>query len=65
MAEHLRAYTAGWNTTVTQFPNADKLDHVASITFTPLEFVTQAWRSRADAILQRRTAAPNAASVPS
>jgi nitroreductase len=46
---------AGWNTTLTQFPNPDKLDHVASISFTPLEFVTQAWRYRADAILQRRT----------
>ena len=46
---------AGWNTTVTQFPDPDNLDHVASITFTPLQFVPQAWRYRADAILQRRT----------
>jgi hypothetical protein len=46
---------AGWNTTVEQFPNPDKLDHVASIAFTPLEFVTQVWRERADAILHRRT----------
>jgi hypothetical protein len=46
---------AGWNTTVEQFPNPDKLDHVASISFTPLEFVTQVWRERADAILHRRT----------
>jgi hypothetical protein len=46
---------AGWNTTVDQFPDPDKLDHLASIKVTPLEFVTQAWRDRADAILQRRT----------
>lgn len=46
---------AGWNTTVTQFPDPDNLEHVASITSTPLQFVTQAWRSRADAILLRRT----------
>jgi hypothetical protein len=46
---------AGWNISVDQFPNPDKLNHVASIGFTPLEFVTQAWRDRADAILQRRT----------
>jgi nitroreductase len=46
---------AGWNTTATQFPDPDNLDHVASIAFTPLEFVPQAWRYRADAILQRRT----------
>ena len=46
---------AGWKTTVTQFPDPDKPDHLASITFTALEFVTQGLRYRADAILQRRT----------
>lgn len=46
---------AGWNTTVTQFSEPDNRDHLASITFTPLEFVTQASRYHADAILQRRT----------
>jgi len=46
---------AGWNTTVDQFPNPDKLDHVASIRFTPLESAAPALRDRANAILQRRT----------
>jgi hypothetical protein len=46
---------AGWNTTVDQLPDPDRLDHLASIIFTPLEFVPRAWRDRADAILQRRT----------
>jgi nitroreductase len=46
---------AGWNTTVTHFPDPDKCDHVASISFTPLQFGSEAWRYRADAILQRRT----------
>lgn len=46
---------AGWNTTVDQFPDPNKLDHLASINFTPLDRVTQAWRDRAAAILERRT----------
>jgi hypothetical protein len=46
---------AGWNTTVEQFPNPDKLDHVASITFARLKSVPQDVRDRADAILHRRT----------
>lgn len=46
---------AGWNTTVEQFPNPDRLDHVASITFAPLKFDTQDVRDLADAILRRRT----------
>jgi hypothetical protein len=39
---------AGWNTTVEQFPNPDKLDHVASITFARLKSVPQDVRDRAD-----------------
>ncbi|HET6734204.1 Acg family FMN-binding oxidoreductase [Mycobacterium sp.] len=46
---------AGWNTTVEQFPEPDKPDHLATITLTPLDFVTPEWRDRADAILRRRT----------
>jgi hypothetical protein len=46
---------AGWNTNVDQFPNPNKLDHLASVDFAPLDYVTQAWRDRGDAILHRRT----------
>jgi nitroreductase len=46
---------AGWNTNIEQFPNPNKLDHLASIDFTPLDYVTEAWREGADAILRRRT----------
>jgi nitroreductase len=55
--DHFRVATAaaGWNTTVTRFPNPARLDHVASIDITGLEYVTQTLLDRADAILQRRT----------
>jgi hypothetical protein len=46
---------AGWNSNIEQFPNPNKLDHLASIDFTPLDYVTDAWREGADAILHRRT----------
>jgi nitroreductase len=46
---------AGWDIHVDQFPNPNRLDLLASIDFSPLEYVTQAWRDRADAILRRRT----------
>jgi hypothetical protein len=46
---------AGWNTNIEQFPNPNKLDHLASIDFTPLNYVTETWREGADAILRRRT----------
>jgi nitroreductase len=46
---------AGWNTFVDQFPNPNNLEHLASVDFSPLDFVTQGWRERADAILHRRT----------
>lgn len=45
----------GWNTMVDEFPNPNRPDHLASIGFTPLDYVTQAWRDRADAILWRRS----------
>jgi hypothetical protein len=46
---------AGWNTTVEQFPNPKRGDHLASVGFAPLDSVTEALRDRADAILRRRT----------
>ena len=45
----------GWETNVEQFPNPNDLAHLASIDFTSLDYVTQARRDRADAILRRRT----------
>lgn len=46
---------AGWATNVDRFPNPNNRLHLASIEFTPMEFVTDAHRARADAILRRRT----------
>jgi len=46
---------AGWIAHVERFPNPNNLLHVASIEFSPLEFVTEAHRRRANAILLRRT----------
>lgn len=55
--DHFRTAMAatGWNTSVDEFPNPNKLEHLASIDFTPLDYVTQAWRDRADAMLRRRS----------
>lgn len=46
---------AGWTANVDRFPNPNNLLHVASIDFSPMEFVTEAHRRRANAILLRRT----------
>ena len=46
---------AGWTPHVDRFPNPNNLLHVASIEFTPLDYVTEAHRRRANAILLRRT----------
>jgi nitroreductase len=46
---------AGWNTHIEEFPNPNDFRHLASIDFSPVEFITQACRDRADAILRRRT----------
>ncbi len=46
---------AGWTANVDRFPNPNNLHHLASIDFSPMEFVTDGHRRRADAILQRRT----------
>jgi len=55
--DHFRVAMAavGWDTNVEQFPNPNDLAHLASIDFTSLDYVTQARRDRADAILRRRT----------
>lgn len=46
---------AGWTVNVDRFPNPNNRHHLASIDFSPMEFVTDGHRRRADAILQRRT----------
>lgn len=55
--DHLRVamLAAGWDAVIERFPNPNDRDHLASIEFNPVEYVTDAQRSRADAILQRRT----------
>ena len=55
--DHFRVAMAavGWDTNVDQFPNPNNLDHLASIDFASVDYVTQARRDRADAILRRRT----------
>ncbi len=54
---HFRVAMAamGWDVKVDQFPNPSNLDHLASIDFAPVDYVTQARRDRAEAILRRRT----------
>ena len=55
--EHLRvaAAAAGWHAEIARFPNPNDLTHLATVDFHPLEFVTDADRAQADAILNRRT----------
>ncbi|WP_375481431.1 Acg family FMN-binding oxidoreductase [uncultured Mycobacterium sp.] len=55
--DHLRVamVAAGWQANIDRFPNPNNLDHLALITFSPVVFVTDAQRQRAEAILQRRT----------
>jgi hypothetical protein len=55
--DHLRItmIAAGWQAHIERFPNPNNLDHLASVEFSPLDFVTDAQRNRAEAILQRRT----------
>jgi hypothetical protein len=47
--------SAGWRANVDRFPNPNNLHHLASIDFSPMEFVTDGHRRRADAIMLRRT----------
>jgi hypothetical protein len=55
--DHFRAAmaAAGWITNVDRFPNPNNPEHLASLDFSPLTFVTDAHRRRADAIGRRRT----------
>ena len=55
--DHLRVAmaAAGWTAHVLRFPNPNDLDHLASIDFSRIGFVTDGHRRRADAILRRRT----------
>jgi len=55
--DHLRVAmaAAGWVANVERFPNPNNLLHVASIDFSPMEYVTEDHRRRANAILLRRT----------
>jgi hypothetical protein len=46
---------AGWLSNVSTFPNPNNLLHVASIDFSPMDYVTEGHRRRANAILLRRT----------
>ena len=55
--DHVRIamVAAGWQATIDRFPNPNNQDHLASVEFSPLEFVTDTQRERTEAILQRRT----------
>ena len=46
---------AGWTANVDRFPNPNNPLHLASIDFSPIKFVTEGHRRRADAVLLRRT----------
>jgi hypothetical protein len=54
---HLQVAMAasGWHTKVDRFPDPEDPDHIASLTFTPMDYVTNDDRRCADAILIRRT----------
>lgn len=55
--DHLRVAmaAAGWQGNVDRFPNPNDLNHLASIDFTAMDYVTEGHRRRAEAILRRRT----------
>ena len=55
--DHFRVAMAalGWTANVDRFPNPNNRHHLASIDFSPIEFVTEGHRRRADAISVRRT----------
>ena len=55
--DHFRAAmaAAGFTANVDRFPNPNNPLHLASIDFSPMEFVTEGHRRRADAVLLRRT----------
>ena len=55
--DHLRVAmaAAGWQSQIDRFPNPNSPNHLASIEFTPLDFVTDRDRRRASAISARHT----------
>ena len=55
--DHLRVAmaAAGWRAHVERFPNPNNPHHLASLSFSPMDFVTDGHRRRAEAIRQRRT----------
>jgi nitroreductase len=55
--DHVRVAlaAAGWKANVNRFPNPTNLLHLASIKLSPMDFVTDGDRRRANAILVRRT----------
>src|SRR5829696_2310804 len=55
--DHLRVAmaAAGWEAVIDRFPNPNNFDHLATLEFRPMEFVTDAHRARAEAIRHRRT----------
>ncbi|MBO0883653.1 MAG: NAD(P)H nitroreductase [Mycobacterium sp.] len=55
--DHLRVAmaAAGWEAHVDRFPSLNEPNHLATITFTPMDHVTANHRRRANAILLRRT----------
>jgi nitroreductase len=57
LLDHLRvaAAAAGWDADVARFPNPNDLGHLATIDFRRSQWVTDATRARADAILARRS----------
>jgi len=46
---------AGWRSHTERFPNPNNLDHLATVGFSRLDFVTDAHRRRADAVSRRHT----------
>ncbi|HWS91867.1 MAG TPA: NAD(P)H nitroreductase [Mycobacterium sp.] len=55
--DHLRVVMAavGWQANIDRFPNPNNLKHLASIAFTPIDFVTDAELARAEAVVIRRS----------
>ncbi|MCV7282621.1 NAD(P)H nitroreductase [Mycolicibacterium flavescens] len=55
--DHLRVAmaAAGWDANIERYPNPNNTLHLATIEFSPISFVTEGHRRRADAILLRRT----------
>jgi nitroreductase len=55
--DHLRVAmaAAGWEAHIDRFPNPNNHEHLATIEFSRMEFVTDAHRTRAEAIRHRQT----------